>query len=194
MANNDARPNDEERECALVSYRGSLARSSSSVSFPLVMRRALIHFLRTGELGPLNRTLCREDVRRLLGDPLQWDGREALSTNWRYEGLTVDFDEDHRVAGYGLGFHPSQRIPSCVDSLEGGPYIDISMEEVRVVLKREAICFEEGQWSGNLRTKAGVWINEGNNGKIMSMVYACPGSDGLSVLDRLLAKKDVTYG
>lgn len=148
------------------------------------MQGALIRFMKTGELGPLSCGLFREDVRRLLGDPLGWDGREALARDWRYEALSVDFDEDHRVIGYGLGFLFGQRLPDCLDDLAGRHYVDTTMEEVRQVLKAHGIAFEEGRSACQLRTAGGVWINEaGKDGKLMSMVYACPGPSRLSWFD-----------
>lgn len=147
------------------------------------MQAILLRFLQTGELGPLNCNLFREDVRRLLGEPSQWDGRETFSKAWRYDALGVNFGEDHRVIGYGLGFNPGQRIPDGLGDLEGRRYVEMTMPDVHDALRVHAILVEEGNWAGNLRTTAGVWINEGRNGNLMSIVYACPGPDGVSWLD-----------
>jgi len=140
------------------------------------MQTILVRFLKTGELGLLKCGLFREDVRRILGNPLAWDGREAFAPDWRYDALRVDFYEDHRVSGYGLGFHPGQRIPDGLGDMEGRHYMEITMTEVRETLDFHAIPYEVGKNDSKLRTAAGVWIFAAQNGNLRNLLYDCPGN------------------
>lgn len=151
------------------------------------MQPTLIRFLKTGELGPLNCGLFREDVRQFLGDPPYWDGREAFSERWWYEALCVDFSDDHRVIGYGLGFNPGQRIPDGLGDMAGRHYLEITMEEIREVLNLNAIPFEVGKGADSLRTAAGVWIL-GWRGKLMNILYECPGLNRVTWLDERMRR------
>ena len=138
---------------------------------PFVVRNVILQFFKTGELGPVNCSLSREEVRRLFGDPCQWDGREACSYYWQYEALTVYFDEAHRVVGYGLGFWPDRPIPSALNTLAGDRYLELTMHEVRVLLISSSIPFEETADRSALRTGSDVMVNKGLEGRVMSIIY-----------------------
>lgn len=147
------------------------------------MNQVLLRFLRTGELGPLKCGLAREEVRRLLGDPQSWDGRESQAADWRYDFLSVYFEE-HCVIGYGLAFELGRPFPACIDGL-AWVSLPMPMQQVRDALNSAKILFEcsRSNKKRDIRTEGGVWVFRDPEDNVMNMVFACPGPNSLQWLD-----------
>ena len=146
------------------------------------LNATLMFFLKTGRLGPLKCGLTREEVRRQLGDPQSYDGKESAALNWRYDPLIVYFEE-HQVIGYGVAFHAGHPLPTCIDGLANPAYFEMPMRELLSQLTSAGVAFERCNNGEPIRTVGGVLIFSNTEDILSNMVFTCPGEHHMRKFD-----------